>query len=121
MALLFIDVLRTYVAARKFKVHDSVVMPDHVHLQLTVNESMSVERAMQLVKGGFSYRAKKELGYQGEIWQPGFSEVRILTRASFLKHRKYIDQNPVEAGLVDSPEKYPYGSAHLKWKKKRSG
>jgi len=121
MALLFIEVLRLYVAAKKFKVHDFVVMPDHVHLQLTLNESMSIEKAMQFIKGGFSYRAKKELGYQKEIWQRGFSEVRILNRSSFLKHRNYIEQNPVEAGLVDSPEKYPYSSAHLKWKKKRSG
>src|SRR5215471_21595611 len=78
MALLFIEVLRLYVAAKKFKVHDFVVMPDHVHLQLTLNESMSIEKAMQFIKGGFSYRAKKELGYRKEIWQPGFSEIRIL-------------------------------------------
>ena len=121
MALLFIDVLRSYVAAKKFKISDFVVMPDHVHLQLTVNESMSIEKAMQLIKGGFSYRVRKELGYQGEIWQRGFSEIRILNRSSFLKHREYIEQNPVEAGLVDSPEKFPYSSAYLKWKKKRSG
>jgi len=106
---------------KKFKISDFVVMPDHVHLQLTVNESMSIEKAMQLIKGGFSYRVRKELGYQGEICQRGFSEIRILNRSSFLKHREYIEQNPVEAGLVDSPEKYPYSSAYLKWKKKRSG
>jgi hypothetical protein len=32
MAILFIDVLRSYVLAEKFVVHDFVVMPDHVHL-----------------------------------------------------------------------------------------
>src|SRR5260370_9770359 len=63
MALLLIDVLRSYVAAKKFKIHDFVVMPDHIHLQLTVNESMSIEKAAQPVKGGFSYITKKELGY----------------------------------------------------------
>jgi putative transposase len=121
MALLLIDVLRSYVAAKEFKIHDFIVMPDHIHLQLTVNESMSIDKAAQLVKGGFSYRAKKELGYQGEIWQRGCSEVRILDRASFLKHREYIEQNPVEAGLVDSSEKYPCGSAYLKPQKKNRG
>src|SRR5262245_36585864 len=81
MALLFIDVLRSYAATRKLVVHDFVVMPDHVHLLLTVDESMSIEKAMQFIKGGFSYRVKKELGYQGEVWQRGFTEVRILDRA----------------------------------------
>ncbi|MGZ4860321.1 MAG: REP-associated tyrosine transposase [Candidatus Angelobacter sp.] len=114
MALLMIDVLRSYVAAGKFVLHDFVVMPDHIHLLVTLDQLMSVEKAMQLVKGGFSYRAKKELGYTGEVWQRGFSEVRILDRQSFLRHRDYIDQNPVKAGLADSPEKFPYGSAYFK-------
>ncbi|MBZ5503916.1 MAG: transposase [Acidobacteriia bacterium] len=117
MALLIIDVLRSYVAAGKFVLHDFVVMPDHIHLLFTLDQLMSVEKAMQLVKGGFSYRAKKELGYAGEVWQKGFSEVRILDRKSFLSHRDYIEQNPVKAGLVDSPEKFPFSSAYFKQQK----
>ena len=37
MQSLLIDVLRSYVAAGKFRVHDFVVMPDHVHLLITVD------------------------------------------------------------------------------------
>jgi putative transposase len=107
-ASLFIDVLRSCVTARKFRAHDFVVMPDHVHLLLTVNGAMSIEKAMQLIKGGFSYRLKKDCGYVGEVWQPGFSEVRVDDRDNFLQHRKYIAENPVKAGLVDSPEQFPY-------------
>lgn len=118
LATLLIDVLRTNVRSVRFTLHDFVVMPDHVHLLLTLENMMSIEKAMQLVKGGFSYRAKKEVGYAGEIWQKGFSEVRITDRQSFLKHREYIEQNPVKAGLVDSPEKFPYSSAHLKKQKR---
>jgi len=120
MAVLLIDVLRTYARAGKFIVHDFVVMPDHLHVILTVDESTAIEKAAQLIKGGFSYRARKELGYQGEVWQPGFTEVRIASKSSFLQHRTYVDQNPVKAGLADSPEKYPYGSAFLKMKKRKS-
>jgi len=58
-ALLFIDVLRSYMAARKFRLHDFVVMPNHVHLLLTVGGDMTIEKAMQFIKGGFSYRLKK--------------------------------------------------------------
>jgi hypothetical protein len=39
MANLFIDVLRTYVIAKKFRLHDFVVMPNHFHLQLTLDWS----------------------------------------------------------------------------------
>ena len=118
MANLFIDVLQNYVTAKKFRLHDFVAMPNHFHLQFTLDDGMTVEKAVGLVKGNFSYRAKKELGYQFEIWQPGFSDERVWDRESFLRHRSYIDNNPVKAGLADSPENYPYGSAYFRKKKK---
>jgi putative transposase len=112
-AALFIDVLRTYVSARKFRLHDFVVMPNHVHLLITVDEEMAIEKAVQLMKGGFSYRLKKEFGYSGEVWQRGFSDVRIEDRESFLRHREYIAQNPVKKGLANSVGEFPFGFAHL--------
>jgi putative transposase len=107
-ATLLIDVLRSYVAARKFRLHDFVVMPNHLHLLITVGGDMTTEKAMQFIKGGFSFRLRKELGYLGDVWQRGFSEVRVEDRESFLRYREYIAQNPVKAGLVDSPERFPY-------------
>ena len=122
MATLFLDVLRSYVSAGRFRVNDFVVMRDHIHLTITVGKEMAVEKAVQLIKGNFSYRAKKELSFRGEIWQRGFSEVRIYDRESFLRHRAYIDDNPVRAGLAETAEEYPYCSAYFrKNKKKTSG
>jgi len=112
-ATLLIDVLRSYVARRKFQVHDFVVMPNHLHLLITVHGDMTIERAMQFIKGGFSYRLRKELGYEGEVWQPGFSEVRVEDRQSFLRHRHYIEENPVKAGLADSAGTFPYCFTYL--------
>jgi|SRR6516162_8181602 len=119
-ATLLIDVLRSYVAAGKFQLHDFVVMPNHVHLLIRVGGDMTIEKAMQFIKGGFSFRLKKELGYLGEVWQGGFSEVRVDDRQSLLRHRDYIAQNPVKAGLVDSPEKFPYCFTYLA-KRKAAG
>jgi putative transposase len=107
-ATLFIDVLRSCAAARRFQVRDFVVMPNHVHLLITIGGDMTIEKAMQFIKGGFSYRLKKEFGYEGEVWQRGFSETRVNDEARCRKHREYIAANPVKAGLVDSPEKYPF-------------
>jgi putative transposase len=116
-ATLMIDVLRSYVTARKFRVHDFVIMPNHVHLLLTVGADMTIEKAIQFIKGGFSYRLKKECGYIGEVLQRGFSEVRVENPESFFKHREYIAANPVKAGLVDSPEKFPHCFSYLARKK----
>ena len=120
MAELFIDVLRSYTLAGKFKVHDFVVMRNHVHLLVTIDGAMSIEKAMQLVKGNFSYRARKELGFMGEVWQREFSDVRIADETSFAAHQQYIYNNPVRAGLASTPEEYRHSSAYFK-KLKRTG
>jgi putative transposase len=120
MAALFIEVLRTYMRSGKMTVHDSVIMPNHFHILMTVPGEMSIEKVMQLIKGSFSFRANKELGFRGEIWQRGYSDVRILNDQSFQQHREYIENNPVKAGLANSPEEYQFGTAYLK-KKKHAG
>ena len=119
-AMLFIEVLRSYVGTKKFRLHDFVVMPDHAHLLLTVGPDMTIERAMQYVKGGFSYRLKKETGYAGEVWQRGYSELRVEDERSFDEHRRYIAENPVKAGLVGSAEEFPFCFVYLA-KQKQQG
>jgi putative transposase len=114
---LLIDVLRSNVVAGRFQLHDFVIMPDHLHLLMTLPGDVTIEKAMQFIKGGFSYRLKREFGYQGEVWQRGFSEVRISDGQSFLQHRAYITQNPVKARLVDLAEQYPYCYSYLAKKK----
>jgi putative transposase len=120
MAKLFIEVLRAYMRSGKITVHDFVIMPNHVHILMTVPGEMSVEKAMQLIKGSFSFRANKELGFRGEIWQRGYSDVRIHDDKSFQQHREYIENNPVKAGLANTPDEYPFGTAYLK-KQKHAG
>jgi len=105
---LLIDVMRSLIAEHRFKLHDFVVMPDHLHVILTVEDGMTIEKAMQLIKGRFSRRPTQEFGYLGEVWQRGFTEMQVMDRESFLQHRQYIAMNPVKAGLVDSPDLYPF-------------
>jgi putative transposase len=116
-AMLLIDVLRSNVATGKFQLHDFVIMPDHLHLLMTLSSDVTIEKAMQLIKGGFFYRLKRDLGYQGDVWQRGFSDVRIRNGQSFSQHRVYIVENPVKAGLVDSAEDWPYCYSYLANKK----
>jgi putative transposase len=110
---LFVCVLYGYRAQRKFRLHEFVVMPDHFHLLVTVECDLTIERAVQFVKGGFAFRAGKELGFRSPVWQKGFSEVRILEAGAFLRTAEYIRNNPVARYLVANAAQYPYSSAHL--------
>ena len=107
-AELFIETLLHY-RSSAFQLHEFVLMPDHFHLLLT--PVTSLEKAMQLMNGGFSHRVKAELGSSLEIWQRGFSDHRIRDAQDYIKHVDYICRNPVMKRLCFEPKDYPYGSA----------
>jgi putative transposase len=116
-ANLLIDVLRSLVAEKKIKLHDFVVMPDHLHLLIEVRDEMTIEKAMQLVKGRYSHRLSHELGYKGEVWQRGYTEAQVMNKQDFEAHRAYIAENPAKAGLAASAEEYPFCFCSLARKK----
>jgi putative transposase len=109
MARLFVDVLFGYRSQEKYLLHEFVLMPDHFHLLIT--PLATLERALQLIKGGFSFRAKKELGFQGEIWEKSFYDRRVRDWEEYSAFRQYIHRNPVKRGLALAPQAHPYSSA----------
>ena len=111
-ARLLIDVLYHYRQEKKFLLHPFVVMPNHFHVILTPNVGTTLERAMQFIKGGFSFRAIKELGVHSSRWQPGYFDYRIRNEDDFSKHQEYVHENPVRAHLVERAEDFPFSSAN---------
>jgi putative transposase len=104
---MLLDVFLHYRAQGKYRLHDVVVMPDHFHALITPATEISLERAVQFIKGGFSFRLKSS----SMVWQASFTNHRIRDDEDFERHRQYMWMNPVRAGLVRRPEEYPYSSA----------
>ncbi|MCU1309709.1 MAG: hypothetical protein JWO20_834 [Candidatus Angelobacter sp.] len=105
---LFIRNLYDY-RGKGYLLHEFVLMKDHFHLLITPTESL--EKAVQFVKGGFSYKAKKELATNTEFWQKGFDDHRIRNAQDYRIHQLYIYNNPVKKGYCSQPEEYMYSSA----------
>ena len=84
-------------------------MPEHFHVLIT--PSVTLERAVQFIKGGFSFRAKKELGFGGEIWQKSYYDRRARDMTEYLAFREYIRQNPIRKRLASAANDYRYSSA----------
>ena len=105
-AELLLETLQHYRRRGHYRLHAFVVMPDHIHLLLTP-EAITLERAMQLIKGGFSHRLASHL----PVWQRSFTDHRIRDRADFELRRTYIHQNPVRAHLTADPQTYPFVSS----------
>jgi len=112
MAKLFLETIFRYRDNKKYSLHEFVLMPDHFHLLLTPSQGVTLERTMQFIKGGFSYRVGKELELKMEIWERGYVNHRVRDLTDFINHADYIQRNPVEAGLAAAPADYPYCSAH---------
>jgi putative transposase len=106
-ANLLIETLAHYRDQQKFLLHEFVVMPDHIHALLTPSPEIPLERAVQFIKGGFSFRFHT----RGPAWQASFTNHRIRDVEDYERHREYIRQNPVRARLAEKPEHYPYSSA----------
>jgi putative transposase len=108
-AELLIETLQHYRREDHYKLHAFVVMPDHLHLILTPQE-ITLERSLQLIKGGFSHRFSSKF----PIWQKGFTDHRIRDAEDYRNHLSYLYDNPVRARLCQRPEDYLYSSAYRK-------
>ena len=111
IAHLFVEILFDYRKKEKYCLHEFVVMPDHLHLIFSPT-GITLERAMQLIKGGFSFRFNVNLKLKRDIWQPSFLDRRVRDSLEYQKYKDYIWQNPVKRGLVKTPEQYPFSSAN---------
>jgi putative transposase len=108
-AHLMLDVLQRYRRQRRFELHAFIIMPDHLHLLLTPAPDVSLEKALQFIKGGFSFQLKSKR----DVWERGFNEVQIQTVEKFEAYRRYIEENPVRGRLVTEAGAYLFSSAHL--------
>jgi len=108
---LLLAALFRYRDAGEFALHEFVIMPNHIHLLLSVVDNQAIGRAMQMVKGGFSHAIGQSGLKLKAVWQPSYYERRVCDAAEYARMRNYIHQNPVRRGLAEVATGYPYYSA----------
>jgi putative transposase len=106
-ASLMVETLKSNQAKRRFALHAFVVMPDHVHALITPAPEVSLEKAIQFIKGGFSFHLKSAF----EVWERGHFDKRVPDGAAFAACVAYIHRNPAVARLVEDDALYPFSSA----------
>jgi REP element-mobilizing transposase RayT len=89
MAQLLVDVLAENRRKGRFLLHEFVIMPNHFHLLLTPGPDIPLEKALQFIKGGFSFRARREFQFPFEnmarkFCQSSYSRRRGLQASSKL-------------------------------------
>ena len=89
-----------------------VVMPDHMHLELTP-KGKTVSEIMKSLKGFSSWKINKAFEKSGTLWQKGYMDFPVYQSEVAWQKINYIEENPVRAGLVKNAIDYPFSSAKM--------
>ena len=92
------------------KIHAYVLMTNHVHMLMTAERPDGVSLTMQNVASTYSRQLNKRLDRQGPLWEGRFRSSLIDTDYYCLACYRYIELNPVRAGIVASPADYRWSS-----------
>jgi REP element-mobilizing transposase RayT len=94
----------------RYQLHSFVVMPNHVHLLVTPH--VVATQWLGPLKGFTAHEANFILGRQGRpFWQDESYDHLVRSGTEFQRIRRYIERNPVKAGLACAVEEYPWSSA----------
>lgn len=81
-----------------------VVMPDHVHLFVSLSPDLQLTQCIRQLKRVLSKAVSATLPH----WQKGFFDHLIRNSESYSEKWEYVRQNPVRAGFVNAPDEWPW-------------
>jgi putative transposase len=91
-------------------IHAYVLMSNHVHLLVTPGESTSLSRMMQYVGPRFVRAVNRRYGRTGTLWEGRYRSSLVDSERYVLTCARYIELNPVRAGMVGTPREYRWSS-----------
>lgn len=108
--LVFLTFLRRASDTSGVRVHAFALMTNHVHLLVTPETAKSLPRMMQAVGSSYVPYFNKRHQRSGTLWEGRYRAFAIETEQYLLTCLRYVECNPVRAGMVDRPEQYPWSS-----------
>lgn len=106
---LYLKFLQEYKKRFGFYVYGYALMPTHVHLLIETGET-ALSKVMQSLQ--FRYTRNFNIKYRtwGHLFQGRYKAILCERDSYFLELSAYLHLNPVRAGLVEDPSKYPWSS-----------
>jgi REP element-mobilizing transposase RayT len=86
-------------------------MPNHVHALLTPLAGLSLATVLHSWKSYTAKAANRALGLRGRFWSREYFDRYIRSEAHFREVKRYIEENPVKAGLCATPSGWPFSSS----------
>ncbi|TLS67497.1 transposase [Mariprofundus erugo] len=92
------------------QLHAYVLMPNHVHLLMTPNTGNGIGKVMQSLGRYYVQYFNRQYQRTGTLWEGRYRSTVLDSEAYLMACSRYIELNPVRAGMVEHPGEYPWSS-----------
>jgi putative transposase len=107
---LYLAVLRELCDLYECSVHAYVLMTNHVHVLVTPEHSDSISLVMKHLGQRYVQYVNRRYARTGTLWEGRFRSSMVDSTGYFMLCQRYIELNPVRAGMVTRPHQYPWSS-----------
>jgi len=108
----YLSFLSKYSEEKEASVLAYCLMPNHIHLLVRPSEAEALPKMMLGITVCYSKYFNGENGRTGRLWECRYHSTVVDGDSYLWTVSKYIENNPVRAGIVKRPEDYPYSSAN---------
>ena len=106
----YLGLLQEHLPASGCELHAYALMTNHVHLLFTPGDDGAAARLMKAVAQRYTQRCNKRWPRSGPLWEGRFKSSVVDSGAYSLNCHRYIEENPLRAGMVQHPAEYPWSS-----------
>ena len=106
----YLDILRRYKEKFNFKLFAYCLMSNHIHLLLKTSADATISDIMKAITIAHTRHYHQKYKTSGHIWQGRFKSPIVSDDEYLLTLMRYIEQNPVRAGMVEHPKEYSFSS-----------
>lgn len=106
----YLEILKRYKDKFHFKIFAYCVMSNHIHLILKTSSDGTISDIMKAVTIAHTRHYHYKYDTSGHVWQGRFKSPIVSTDQYLLTLMRYVEQNPVRAGIVDHPGRYHFSS-----------
>ena len=106
----FLKLVLKYKLEHPFDLYHYCLMPNHTHFLIQTKKAFDFSTFMKKLNLAYFHHYRREYGWVGHFWQDRFKSQAIGKDAHFIQCGKYIELNPVRAGIVENPDEYQYSS-----------
>ena len=106
----YLDKLKDFSEKYQVKVHAYVLMTNHVHLLVSTEHEGAISKMMQSIGRYYVLYINKTYQRTGTLWEGRYKSTLVDSDNYLFTVMRYIEMNPVRAGMVEHPVDYPWSS-----------